>query len=54
MDAPWREDEALRQRACCRSEPECPLCPLLPQNAQLTLPQLKALGLRANLRDVGL
>lgn len=48
------EDAALRERACCHSEPECPLCPLLPQNAERSLAELKAMGLRANLADVGL
>lgn len=48
------EDAALRARACCRSEPECLLCPLLPQNAHLSLAELKARGLHAFLREAGI
>ena len=51
MAAP--DDPALRERACCRAEPECMLCPLLPQNGDLSLAQLKAMGLHAFLADVG-
>ena len=48
------DDPALRERACCRSEPECVLCPLLPQNEHLSLRELKAMGLHAFLDDVGI
>lgn len=48
------EPPALRLRACCGSEPECPLCPLLPQNAHRSLRDLQVMGLRANLHEVGL
>jgi hypothetical protein len=42
----------LRRLACCKSEPECILCPLLPQNAQRSLRELATAGLRANLDAV--
>jgi hypothetical protein len=42
----------LRRLACCQSEPECILCPLLPQNAQRSLRELATAGLRANLDAV--
>ena len=48
------DGDDLRRRACCRSEPECPLCPLAPANAQRSLAELRALGLRANLPELGL
>jgi len=44
----------LRKLACCASEPECPLCPLLPANAQRSLKELAEAGLHANLDGVGL
>lgn len=40
----------LRALSCCKSEPECPLCPLLPQNAHRSLKELAEAGLYANLR----
>jgi hypothetical protein len=43
------EEQAGREKACCRSEPECVLCPLLPQNELRSLAELKAMGLKANL-----
>ncbi|HLF15877.1 MAG TPA: hypothetical protein VI796_00360 [Candidatus Thermoplasmatota archaeon] len=39
------ETPAGRQAACCRSEPECVLCPLLPANAHRSLEELWAAGL---------
>lgn len=47
------ETQALREAACCRSEPECLLCPLLPQNAARSLRELRDEGLYANLVSLG-
>jgi hypothetical protein len=47
-------EQGLRERACCHAEPPCPLCPLAPENARLSLAELKAMGLFARLADVGL
>lgn len=44
----------LRRLACCGSEPECVLCPLLPVNAGRSLKELAEAGLRANLPAAGL
>ncbi|MHB8632635.1 MAG: hypothetical protein ACYDBQ_01525 [Thermoplasmatota archaeon] len=46
-----KESQALRESACCHSEPECVLCPLLPQNEGRTLAELAALGLRGRLPE---
>lgn len=43
----------LRRLACCKSEPECVLCPLLPQNAHRSLKDLAEAGLRGNLPEAG-
>lgn len=47
------ETPALREAACCRSEPECPLCPLAPENAAVPLVELRRRGLYANLPRLG-
>lgn len=47
-------DQRLRELACCQSEPECLLCPLLPQNAHRSLVELRDAGLYARLREIGL
>ncbi|MEA3190247.1 MAG: hypothetical protein QOD77_829 [Thermoplasmata archaeon] len=44
----------MRELACCRSEPECVLCPLRPENAGRSLKELALAGLRANLGNGGL
>lgn len=46
VDAP--DPPHLRRLACCASEPPCVLCPLSPQNERLSLRELAALGLKAN------
>jgi len=52
--APTMEDADLRQRACCRSEPECILCPLRPENEGYSLAELKRMGLHAFLDEAGI
>lgn len=47
------ETPALREAACCRSEPPCPLCPLRPENAGRSLRELRDEGLYANLEKLG-
>ncbi len=47
------ETAALRAEACCASEPECVLCPLRPENADLSLADLWRRGLYANLPKLG-
>lgn len=49
-----KESPALREAACCQSEPECLLCPLLPANAGRSLTELRDAGLYARLHEVGL
>jgi hypothetical protein len=51
--APPVEAAALRHAACCRSEPECPLCPLLPPNVHVPLAERRRRGLYANLPRLG-
>jgi hypothetical protein len=46
VDAP--DPPHLRRLACCASEPPCVLCPLLPANENVSLRDLAALGLKAN------
>lgn len=43
----------MRELACCRSEPECVLCPLRPENAHRSLKELALAGLRGHLREAG-
>ena len=43
------DDPQRRRMACCDAEPWCVLCPLRPENARLSLAELKAAGLRGNL-----
>lgn len=50
--APSPDPPHLRRLACCQSEPECILCPLLPHNAHRSLKELAEAGLRANLDKV--
>lgn len=47
------ETPALREAACCRSEPECLLCPLRPENGHRSLSELRDAGLYANLERLG-
>ena len=44
----------LRRLACCDAEPMCVLCPLRPENANRSLRELAAAGLKGNLDRVGL
>lgn len=48
---PHLDPPHLRRMACCASEPPCVLCPLLPQNEGLSLRELAALGLKANVAE---
>ncbi|MES2154885.1 MAG: hypothetical protein V4510_07090 [bacterium] len=50
MSTPHNDLPHLRELSCCKSEPECPLCPLLPQNAHRSLKELAEAGLYANLK----
>ncbi len=47
------ETPALRQAACCDSEPPCLLCPLRPENSRRSLRELRNEGLYANLVKLG-
>lgn len=48
------DSTTLRRLACCDAEPMCVLCPLRPENAERSLQELAAAGLKGNLKDAGL